>query len=701
MSKKISRAMNVATGYADGGAPDEARMKRRIANQSLAGRDLTYEQMQYLADAMPEKEARSAALGELGAEITGIPSIVRGSGNVMRGIEERDPIRGAGGVLEAGIGMVPYAGALGRIPAAVAGQAFKTVPRTAAVLGTSAALNAYPDDAAAADKSAAGFIANDSEVKALQIEKQKAMEAFAKINQQHARSGPETQRQALKPYQDELKRINDKLEKAEDRARQQFKDQATFRENYPGVPQAMFGAGLGLAGGMPLMKGIMERIADRTTRAPAIEKAMQTAKTALDGPGSDAAAAAAQTILRNKLAAWDRTHNGVVAPLSHVGAGMKGALYGAEASQLPEQLDYISHEPGHPAREAAVKQFANPDYWRERIGPAAIGFGVGMTGSLLPGMMPKNKEFLAEAREVASRGQPPSAFQSVMQMLTGKKALGPTEAAIEDVRRYRNAAGMPATPPAATSTPNVSPAQGGAMSPSAGVAAGPVAPPASSSGPLQGMGPAAPIEPVKPSLVDRMRAQDQSLGPVAQPNQSPAPTSEAPRIVTRVKTKKGNYTHHDEKGLFTSNPKSKKDTDGHKYGGVVGKALRIARAMGGRVHTGPILQRADGGRTDTVPMDVPAGSYVIPADIISALGEGDTAAGMKSVSQMFGPHDEKGAKETVPIIAAGGEFVLSPSQVARIAGGDMSKAHAMLDQWVKATRAKHIETLANLPGPER
>ena len=46
------------------------------------------------------------------------------------------------------------------------------------------------------------------------------------------------------------------------------------------------------------------------------------------------------------------------------------------------------------------------------------------------------------------------------------------------------------------------------------------------------------------------------------------------------------------------------------------------------VHVGPI-HSAVAGRTDHLPMHVPSGAYVLPADIVSAMGEGNTAAGFK------------------------------------------------------------------------
>jgi hypothetical protein len=149
-------------------------------------------------------------------------------------------------------------------------------------------------------------------------------------------------------------------------------------------------------------------------------------------------------------------------------------------------------------------------------------------------------------------------------------------------------------------------------------------------------------------------------------------------------------------------------TNAAKSGGV-DAALNIARnAKAG--HTGPLVS-AIGGRTDHIPLDVPAGAYVLPADHVSALGEGNTLNGLKVLDHMFKTKTAGKAKPAgkpkfanggnVPIIAAGGEYVVSPEQVTQIGGGDMDHGHAILDNWVKKTRADHISTLKNLPGPER
>ena len=123
-----------------------------------------------------------------------------------------------------------------------------------------------------------------------------------------------------------------------------------------------------------------------------------------------------------------------------------------------------------------------------------------------------------------------------------------------------------------------------------------------------------------------------------------------------------------------------------------------------KTHTGPI-HSAVAGRTDHLNMHVPSGAYVIPADIVSALGEGNTMAGFRAVKIMFekaAGHKAGGeVGEPVPIVAAGGEYVLTPDEVSWIGKGDLDAGHRALDQWIKETRAEHIQTLKKLPGPKK
>lgn len=153
------------------------------------------------------------------------------------------------------------------------------------------------------------------------------------------------------------------------------------------------------------------------------------------------------------------------------------------------------------------------------------------------------------------------------------------------------------------------------------------------------------------------------------------------------------------------------------------KGARVSRPGGvtmEKVHVGPIHSNV-AGRTDHLPMHVKSGSYVIPADIISAMGEGNSMAGFKVANSIFSkmpygapkigqemPYDAPavakaggGEVDTVPIVAAGGEYVIPPEDVMQIGEGDLDHGHKILDEFVKKYRAKTIKTLQKLPGPKK
>jgi len=149
-------------------------------------------------------------------------------------------------------------------------------------------------------------------------------------------------------------------------------------------------------------------------------------------------------------------------------------------------------------------------------------------------------------------------------------------------------------------------------------------------------------------------------------------------------------------------------------------------------HVGPIKSSV-AGRTDHIPLNVPAGSYVLPADHVSHLGQGNTDSGHARINHMFStgpfgaglpkiahghgmPHAlpmkfaDGGATdddhETVPIMAAGGEHVLAPWQVRLVPTlidepPNLHHGHQLLDAWVLHERNKHKKTLEKLPGPAK
>lgn len=133
-------------------------------------------------------------------------------------------------------------------------------------------------------------------------------------------------------------------------------------------------------------------------------------------------------------------------------------------------------------------------------------------------------------------------------------------------------------------------------------------------------------------------------------------------------------------------------------------ARRAKRSKGGAVHVGPIIGDT-GGRADEVETTVPGGTYVIPSQAVSHLGENNTMAGMKVLQKMFPLSAPKKPKRAaggaVPVAIAHGEFCVAPADVKRIGGGDIDRGHKILDEWVMQLKADHIKTLQGLEPPAR
>lgn len=202
---------------------------------------------------------------------------------------------------------------------------------------------------------------------------------------------------------------------------------------------------------------------------------------------------------------------------------------------------------------------------------------------------------------------------------------------------------------------------------------------------------------------------------------------------------------------------------GHATGGAAERALRIAHGMadGGDAPPPPSFamrqeyaqsQKASPygfvnsgipGRTDRHNADVAGGSYVIPADVVSGLGEGNSLAGAHLTELMFNtgpygirmpkgghghsiphapsshepPFAEGGTEdESAKIRVAGGEIILPPHVIAyhpKLGALDpadtdpahykraLKQGHDIMDAWVVHERKKTIETMRKLPGPKK
>ena len=181
----------------------------------------------------------------------------------------------------------------------------------------------------------------------------------------------------------------------------------------------------------------------------------------------------------------------------------------------------------------------------------------------------------------------------------------------------------------------------------------------------------------------------------------------------RVKKKRGKYAHGGAPDAIPS-AMSKAEIGPISYFGNAPKASE-------KIHVGPIHSPV-AGRTDHLPVHVPSGAYVIPADIISAMGEGNTMAGFKVANTIFskipnmqgmpGEDAQLGLPEKramggstygspVPVVVAGGEYVISPEDVEHLGEGDLDTGHRVLDAFVVKMRKKTVDTLKNLPGPKK
>lgn len=215
---------------------------------------------------------------------------------------------------------------------------------------------------------------------------------------------------------------------------------------------------------------------------------------------------------------------------------------------------------------------------------------------------------------------------------------------------------------------------------------------------------------------------------------------------------------------------------GHADGGTLGKALHVLRRQmgGGMMPEVPFFERAEAyglrrgfiggtgsGRFDKNATDLPSSSYILPADIISGLGEGNSLSGARVVDEMLHsmpdgivpprpggrhemprpprdpeleqglfegtnrapippeiakggtPGDGEKAEKKVSILDADGEFRLLPFDVAKIGAyywpsnkprptweEALKRGSSVLDSFVREERGRNIKEIKALRGPK-
>jgi hypothetical protein len=128
----------------------------------------------------------------------------------------------------------------------------------------------------------------------------------------------------------------------------------------------------------------------------------------------------------------------------------------------------------------------------------------------------------------------------------------------------------------------------------------------------------------------------------------------------------------------------------------------------GRAFNQGLIDRPSDGRADNHTVMLRVNSYVIPADVVSALGDGNTMAGSKKLDQLCAQtpamghargglaHDRK-----TKVRVSGGEYVVPPEKVAGIGGGDAKRGAMVLDRDIDMIRKRTAAKVSNLPGPRQ
>lgn len=159
-----------------------------------------------------------------------------------------------------------------------------------------------------------------------------------------------------------------------------------------------------------------------------------------------------------------------------------------------------------------------------------------------------------------------------------------------------------------------------------------------------------------------------------------------------------------------------------------------ARMLNDKPHFGGLFHSDVAGRTDRLPHAVPADSFVVPADVVSSLGQGNTLAGSKLLDGIIGtgpygtklPHPhaltmphvsmahraDGGDTGVSHVMVAGGEYLVPRDRVEAIgtrmrhhgkskARTDLAAGHEALRGLVERVRKHQKKFLATAPSPKK
>lgn len=116
--------------------------------------------------------------------------------------------------------------------------------------------------------------------------------------------------------------------------------------------------------------------------------------------------------------------------------------------------------------------------------------------------------------------------------------------------------------------------------------------------------------------------------------------------------------------------------------------------------TSPI-EGDDKGQDDNIHVKAPVGGYVLDADVVSSIGDGNTDAGFKEINRYLENLEKKHIKKIKPKLIdcafSTGELQIDPRDVTAIGKNDLEKGHKVLNQFVKEVRAHKKHSIDSIP----
>ena len=334
-------------------------------------------------------------------EFTGLPAMDRGGGNLIEGLRQSDPMRVAGGAVEAAAGALPYAGAT-----RVANALFRTVPRG---MASGAAIGAAPlagDGALSPTPAQAQTVVTEADInnklRSMSQDQLRAYQAQIGLPEtdQDGRIGPQTRAAAL-AYETRQAAQNDVAAKAKlEQARIEAQGRAQAEQERARI-EAQAAAERAKAQQALELEGQRRTTAKKTPLRdlyPEVMPWLPVATGALTGGlGGRIQAAYSQPFKRQLESLSERWLNAISTgnktlageyqtqfnALLRKGQGglapsvINPGLLGAELSVLPEEIDIMRGVPG------SYDRFLAGDTLKRAGMGAAMGAASGAVGSKL------------------------------------------------------------------------------------------------------------------------------------------------------------------------------------------------------------------------------------------------------------------------------------------------------------------------------